>query len=342
MSESKGILALFDTYASHLLERDENLDRNVAQLDILIRNAELIKILLLLERGDKLELEERLSNTMENVGLIINRLRGLNMLERDYQCDYRALYEVSMMGIKNKLMEVQARIKRDKNRAREFLVNRIDYMAGKFGSCSVQAEDCRRELLRFDDMDLKNRAGKFRDFLIENNEKATGAFCRLNKEGGVNDDIEQIKGPDVLDFANNGERGKHIGEFYSGLYKRNLDYLLSIEEFLQGDRVDEEWVEDRKLTEEEKISLEGEITEAELEKALETSNLKSTSGWDGLSFKVLKKFWGDIKGLTLRMVNETFREGELTETFKMGLIKLIPQKGNPSKVGIGGDQVHFL
>ncbi len=109
LAESIGILALFDTYASHLLERDENLDRNVAQLDILIRNAELLKILLLLERGDKAELEERLRTTMENASLIIDRLRGLNMLERDYQCSFRALYEVSMMGIKNKLMEVQAR-----------------------------------------------------------------------------------------------------------------------------------------------------------------------------------------------------------------------------------------
>jgi exonuclease III len=110
LAESIGILALFDTYASHLLERDENLDRNVAQLDILIRNAELLKILLLLERGEKAELEERLRTTMENASLIIDRLRGLNMLEREYQCNFRALYEVSMMGIKNKLMEVQAKL----------------------------------------------------------------------------------------------------------------------------------------------------------------------------------------------------------------------------------------
>ncbi len=86
------------------------MERNVAQLDILIRNAELLKILLLLERGERAELEERLRVTMENVALIIDRLRGLNILERDYQCNFRALYEVSMMGIKNKLMEVQARI----------------------------------------------------------------------------------------------------------------------------------------------------------------------------------------------------------------------------------------
>jgi hypothetical protein len=64
-----------------------------------------------------------------------------------------------------------------------------------------------------------------------------------------------------------------------------------------------DWVEGRKLTEEESESLEGEVTEGELEKALETSNMKSTSGWDGLSFNVLMKFWRDIKGLTLKMVD---------------------------------------
>jgi len=149
----------------------------------------------------------------------------------------------------------------------------------------------------------------------------------------VNDEIEQIKKENAENFETNEERGKHIGEFYSALYTRKLDNLFSIEEFLQGGIDNGGWVEGRKLTLEERDSLEGEVTENELEKALETSNMNSMSGWDGLIFKVLKKFWGDVKGLTLKMANETFREGELTETFKMGLIKLIPKKGNPSKVG---------
>ncbi len=146
----------------------------------------------------------------------------------------------------------------------------------------------------------------------------------------MNDDIEQIKKENAENFETNEEWGKHIGEFYSALYKRKLDNLFSIEEFLQGGIDNGGWVEGRKLTLEERDSLEGEVTENELEKALETSNMNSMSGWDGLSFKV---FWGDVKGLTLKMANETFRKGELTETFKMGLIKLIPKKGNPSKVG---------
>ncbi len=35
----------------------------------------------------------------------------------------------------------------------------------------------------------------------------------------------------------------------------------------------------------------------------------------------------------VKMTRETFDTGELMETFKMGLIKLIPKKGNAHKVG---------
>jgi hypothetical protein len=35
----------------------------------------------------------------------------------------------------------------------------------------------------------------------------------------------------------------------------------------------------------------------------------------------------------LRMVNETFETGELPDTFKMGLIKMIPKKGDAKKIG---------
>jgi molecular chaperone DnaJ len=71
------------------------------------------------------------------------------------------------------------------------------------------------------------------------------------------------------------------------------------------------------------LSIEEEIDVRVPNRKLTEEERESTSGWDGLSFNVLLKFWRDIKSLTLKMVNETFREGELTETFKMGIIKLI-------------------
>jgi hypothetical protein len=35
----------------------------------------------------------------------------------------------------------------------------------------------------------------------------------------------------------------------------------------------------------------------------------------------------------LKMIQETFERGELMQTFKLGLIKIIPKKGNPERIG---------
>jgi hypothetical protein len=201
-----------------------------------------------------------------------------------------------------------------------------------FGFDSIQAEDEREKLLRMDDLDLKSRANKFREFLDNNNEKATKAFCRLGKEGGVCDDITQIIKDDGEEFEGENERGEHIRGYYERLYKRRLDNLLGIENFLTENVVSSEWVRNRKLTELEKNSLENEITMEELEKSLEDSNFHSTSGWDGISFKVIRKYWTVLKDVMLKMARETFVRGELIESFKLGLIKLIPKKGDARKV----------
>jgi hypothetical protein len=205
-------------------------------------------------------------------------------------------------------------------------------MREKFGDDSVQAWDCRQELLLFDDADLKKRAGKYREFLENNNEKATRAFCRLNKEGGCNDDVNQIRDDNGVQFKDKESRGHYIGNFYSELFKKKLDRLLSIEEFLSGETTGTEWVQNKKLNEAEKMGLEGEVTQRELDDALASSTMNSSSGWDGISFKVIKKFWGILGPVMLKMTRETFETGELMETFKMGLIKLIPKKGNAHKV----------
>ncbi len=93
-----------------------------------------------------------------------------------------------------------------------------------------------------------------------------------------------------------------------------------------------EWVNNRKLNDEERESLEGHVTFKELKEALDNSNFDSTSGWDGISFKVIRKFWNSLKHLMLLMVNETFENGELMESFKLGVIKIIPKKGKAGKI----------
>ncbi len=129
------------------------------------------------------------------------------------------------------------------------------------------------------------------------------------------------------------KRGEHIRNFYAKLYKKKIDKLMTIEDFLGRELTREPWLMDRKLNEDEKNSSEGIVHMGELEESLEASNFGSTSGWDGISFKVLRKLWHILGNPMLKMVNETFEYEEVSETFKLGLLKIILKKGNAEKVG---------
>jgi hypothetical protein len=185
ISDNIGKLAIYECLAARLAVGDRELTRDVAQLDILIRGLEL-NLLIVNTAAEGEIVEENIRTGIENIRVVTNRLEGFNILERDFTCNYRSLYEVVLISLKNKLMEVQGRIRANKTKFRDDLIKHCEYMADKFGEQSLQAEDCRAELLRHDDVNLKMRAGKYREFLESNNEKATRAFCRLNKEGGCN------------------------------------------------------------------------------------------------------------------------------------------------------------
>jgi hypothetical protein len=182
-------------------------------------------------------------------------------------------------------------------------------------------------------MKLKERAIKFKEFLDCNNEKVTKAFCKLSKEGGLCDDMTQICGDDGKPFNTDEDRQKHVRKFYEKLYKKKLDRLLQVEDFLTNETLDQDWVRRRRLTEEEKMEIEGEVTLAELTESLDASNFHSSSGWDGISYKVIRKYWGLLGPIMKVMTNEVIDTGELIETFKLGLIKLIPKKGDAKRVG---------
>ena len=64
-----------------------------------------------------------------------------------------------------------------------------------------------------------------------------------------------------------------------------------IEDFLGPDILSHPLVRGSILTDEEKIKLDRELEITELDTALDQSNLKSSPGMDGFSYKYIKKFW---------------------------------------------------
>jgi hypothetical protein len=126
-----GTWAIYDAIGNHLVDRDVVLHNNLVQLDLLIREKELVDIMIS-KNGLTIELNERLSNVMENINTVLTRLPRIEeLVGREFGCDYRQLYEVIVNGIKNVLVAVQNRRSTAENETREFLVERIRYMEQK-------------------------------------------------------------------------------------------------------------------------------------------------------------------------------------------------------------------
>ncbi len=103
---------------------------------------------------------------------------------------------------------------------------------------------------------------------------------------------------------------------------------MRIEDFLSEEINNNELIEGNKLNEAEQATLEGEVTLEEMSEVLKSSNMHSSSGWDGISYWVIMKFFMGLGPLIVKLANEGFANGELTSTFRTGL-----KKGNAVKVG---------
>ena len=82
----------------------------------------------------------------------------------------------------------------------------------------------------------------------------------MGKEKSGDDDTSRIKDENGDKFINQKERGDYVAGFYNNLYKKKIDTLTRIENFLGDNTMKSNNVLNRKLSGEESVSLEGEIT----------------------------------------------------------------------------------
>jgi len=332
LGKSLGKVIIVDTVNNHRVIKDNELSVNIGTIIRKIR--EILELEELKLKGNNTaEIWREIENLKWDVSRGIFDLPEMEvLLLEEVSCGWSELYEAVACCLKTHLLDLQSNLKKLVTCKREWISGKIRRMELLFGRESDQVADAIQELNKFDDEILKENANKYRDFFYKNNEKPSKAFCLLGRENNMMDDTDQIKNKDGIAFQTNKERAEYMKGYYEGLYKKRLDNLIKIEDFLTNGVCEQEWVRDRKLSADEQQSLEGVITMDELTKAMKGSNLQSSNGWDGISYVVLKNYFGNLGPLLVNMANECFDRGELTSTFRMGLIKLIPKKGEAEKI----------
>ena len=250
-----GIIEVYDTMNNHLLAPDLGIARSIGQMKIALNDYFELDKRINMGYNDHVSCARK-NEIKNNLWAQVQTLPLFNeLLEGNLTCTWTVLYEVVANNLRNSLLDYQAVLKRITNLKRDYLREKVVRMATNFGDFSEQCYDAIRELNNLDDLLLKEKASKYKEFVLANNERPTRAFCLLGKENNLMDDIGQIKDDNGVAFVNERDRGRYIKDFYGNLYKRRLDNLFRIEDFLENDTANSDWVTRKKLTDAEKLGL---------------------------------------------------------------------------------------
>lgn len=194
------------------------------------------------------------------------------------------------------------------------------------------------KLIETDDTELqktyRNKIKKTEQFLLDEYDNRVNAACFHSKAQYY------LKGEKNSSYFFNLEKARYNSKIISRLVREDGSIINDPQNILREERIFYErlyakktpknWPyvneSDNKLSEEEKLVLEKDISELELSNALLSMANSKTPGCDGLSANFYKVFWVHLKGLFSQVVSEIMSKKELFRSAKKGIITLLPKK----------------
>ena len=154
---------------------------------------------------------------------------------------------------------------------------------------------------------------------IEEGEKPTKYFFQLEKKKQPKNTIRKLTTANG-DLTSDIEILEETRLFYQNLYNR-----------VETDRQEQDFFLHQitsTLSNSEKISCEGPVTEIELDRAQQKANSNKAPGPDGLPIEFYRTFWEYIKQDLLDMYNCNFDNGAMSDSQQTAILKLLFKKGD--------------
>ena len=133
------------------------------------------------------------------------------------------LRSASGASISTWLLGIQVNNKNRESREKRLLQEMKIMYEELEGKNSEGWKRCNDDILELNDRDLKRRAGRYREFFEQNNEKPTGVFFNLGKEKDGDENTERIKNDNGEKFENCKNTFVDIMKHY--IRKRWIDCL---------------------------------------------------------------------------------------------------------------------
>ena len=332
-------LAICETYLHHTgpasLETNNKL-RSIGRCKKLIRDAGLP-----LHMRPESEINPDTVEAREALIELINELAANldmdNLLENVNLTDPGSLLEIILNNIRNEVVSYQTFMSRSE---KFYIANLKTQISNLKNETLPNYEDKLRnletKLLSAIEAQLNKEIQKFRLFEQINHEKITPRFLQLAKATKKEHRLSDIKDDNGNPFNSDQSRNDYIRNYYANIYKTKPDReqitIDTVPDFLGPDITNNPILTQSKLNLQEKDLLENPITVAELDIAIEKCKSKTACGPDGIGNFFLKKYWKYLRIPVLNYANYCFTTGSLTPSFKTASIKLIPKKGDTTKL----------
>ena len=180
------------------------------------------------------------------------------------------------------------------NKLKTSLTSSIKILKQNFNANNLEILTLERRLSAITESELRSELLKLKNFERLNNEKITPHFLKIAKSSKPDDSLDSLCDDGGQHFTNDSDRSEHITSYYENIYKKDPNEIAATPEdiiiFLE-DTANHNTVNNAKLTEAEKITLESPLTLMELEKSMSESNIASAPGSDGISTKFIRHFW---------------------------------------------------
>lgn len=157
---------------------------------------------------------------------------------------------------------------------------------------------------------------------IEEGEKSTKYFYSLEKQHITTNNIKLLKKDDGSYTKSESEILEEQHHYYEKLYKKDDITENCIKNYLKNTKIT------HTLNENEKNTLEGEITEYECKEAINAMKLNKSPGSDGISVEFYKAFWEDIKFILIESLNSAYHLEKMSTTQRRGILSLLYKKND--------------
>jgi exonuclease III len=274
--------------------------------------------------------------TFENLTNRITTLNIAGLEQLELSCDKMLFLEVLLNNLKNEIISFQAFFFKHKKNALNILKKDLEILKTNYEQNCDQIFEKEIVLNKILDEDAKRELEHFSMFEILNLEKMTPAFLNIAKQSKSSARLADIRKDNGEDFTSLAELKNYIRDYYANIYRVKPETTKNvegcIENFLGPEILNLNIVKSKKISQAQKENLEADLSLRELDNAIEDMNPRTAGGPDGIGTAVLKKFWKVLRVPLYRYSSEMMTKGKLTDSFLVSSIKLIPKKGDTTKI----------